>query len=299
MKNRMLFKTLYFLLFILTSASVYGAFENMELGARPLAMGSAFVSVADGADALFWNPAGISGIEKQELVISYMELYNLVSYSAVSYAKNINGIPLGVGLNSSSDIDGIYQEVEFAILSAMNISERLSLGSGLKYQYANASFGDTKLGDGKGLSVDIGCKYNMFEDLLCFGLAFHNLLGYTSYHRVAYSDIPEKSYWERPGFSYKVGANVKLDSLLGKFWDYKYIPESILSLDLYSNDVCLGLECSFSIISIRCGIRTGNALTRSLTSGFGINLSSFRVDYAYVASEIGDQISQFSISVRW
>ncbi|MGQ9608459.1 MAG: hypothetical protein ACUVWN_04100 [bacterium] len=301
MKNKEIFKLLYYLIFGLISASAYSAFENMELGAHSLGMGSAFVSVAEGADALFWNPAGISGIQKQELAISYMELYNLVSYSAVSYAKKINGIPFGIGLSSSSDIDGIYQEAEFIILSAMNISDQLSLGSGLKYQYASVNFENVKLGNGKGLSIDAGCKYNMFGDLLCLGIAFHNLLGYISYDRKAYSDIPELSYWERPSFSYKIGVNIKLNNLLEKFWDYKvyYIPKSILALDLSDNNINMGLECGFSIINIRCGIRTGNALTRSLTSGFGINLSSFGVDYAYVASGVGNQVSQFSFSVRW
>ncbi len=273
----------------------------MELGARPLGMGSAFVSVADGAEALFWNPSGISAIENQELILSYMELYSLVSYSAVSYAKNINGIPLGIGLNSSSDTDGVYQETEFILLSAMDVSSQLSLGAGLKYLYANANLGDTKLGNGKGISIDVGCKYDIFRDTLCLGVTFHNLLGYVSYNRLAYSDISGQNYWERPGFSYKIGTSVKLDILLERILGYKldYVPRSIAAFDIYNNDVCMGLECNFSVISIRCGVRTGNALTSSLTSGFGINLSSFRVDYAYVASRIGDQISQFSVSVRW
>lgn len=301
MKNKFIFKVLYFLVFALISISAYGAFESMELGARPLSMGSAYVSLADGAEALFWNPAGVSGIRKQELVISYMELYNLVSYSAISYAKNINGIPLGIGLNSSTDIEGIYQEAEIAISSAMNIYNQLGIGAGLKYLYASANLGEIKLGDGKGLSVDIGCKCDILGDILCLGLAFHNLLGYVSYNRMAYADISERGYWERPGFSYRLGTDVKIDALLEKVLGYKLfcVPKSILAFDIYNNDVCIGLECDFSIVSIRCGIRTGNDLTRSLTSGFGINFSSFRVDYAYVASEIGDQISQFSVSVRW
>lgn len=301
MKSKFISKALYFLIFALVSISAFGAFESMELGARPLSMGSAFVSVADGAEALFWNPAGVSGIKKQELAISYMELYNLVSYSAISYATNISGIPLGIGLNSSSDIDGAYQETEFILLSAMDIYDQLSLGAGLKYLHANANLGDTEIGGGKGVSIDLGCKYDIFKDTLCLGVKFHNLLGYVSYNRMAYSDISEQSYWERPGFSYKVGTSVKLDILLEKVLRYKlnYVPKSIVAFDIYDNDICMGLECNFSIISIRCGIKTGNALTRSLASGFGINLSSFSVDYAYVASGIGDQISQFSVSVRW
>lgn len=301
MKIEFIFKVLFFLVFTLISTPSYSAFESMELGARPLSMGSAFVSVADGAEALFWNPAGVSGVKKQELAISYMELYNLVSYSAISYATKVSGIPLGIGLNSSSDIDGVYQETEFILLSAIDVYTQLSLGAGLKYLNANANLGDTEIGGGKGISIDLGCKYDIFKNTLCLGVKFHNLLGYVSYNRMAYSDISEQSYWERPGFSYRVGTSIKLDILLEKVLNYKlnYVPKSIIAFDIYDNDICMGLECNFSIISIRCGIKTGNALTRSLTSGFGINLSSFSVDYAYVASEIGNQISQFSVSVRW
>ncbi len=44
----------------ISASSTFGAFENMEMGARPLGMGSAFVANADGASAIFWNPAGVS-----------------------------------------------------------------------------------------------------------------------------------------------------------------------------------------------------------------------------------------------
>ena len=38
-------------------------FLKLGVGARPVAMGSAYTAVADDANALFWNPAGL-GITK-------------------------------------------------------------------------------------------------------------------------------------------------------------------------------------------------------------------------------------------
>ena len=54
--------------------TAHSAFEDVELGARPLGMGSAFVANADGAGAIFWNSAGLVRGDRRELTMSYMEL---------------------------------------------------------------------------------------------------------------------------------------------------------------------------------------------------------------------------------
>src|SRR5512134_3499970 len=49
--------------------------EQVPIGPRAIAMGSAYTSLAQDASALFWNPAGLAGIEHQEIAASYADLY--------------------------------------------------------------------------------------------------------------------------------------------------------------------------------------------------------------------------------
>jgi hypothetical protein len=280
--------------FCITPMAADGAFEDVELGARPLGMGSAFVATADDASAIFWNSAGLTRVDGRELTMSYMELYDLVSYSSVGYAHSLRVGKIGAGLVSSSDIDGAYRETILALSAAGKIYRGLSLGSNVKYLSSSASTGNIRVGSGRGVSLDAGCQYSIKEDLVSLGIVFQNLVGYVSYNREAVRDIPGQKYSQRPGFSYKAGAGIDLGSLL------PHIDKTVLAAQLSDGDIHTGLECIFwNVAAIRAGFRTGNALTRSITTGLGIKLAAIRLDYAYVGSQIGSQTSQFSVSVNW
>ena len=107
-------------IFLVSAVTANAAFEDVELGARPLAMVSAFVAAADGAGAIFWNSAGLVRVSDRELTMSYLELYDLVSYSSLGYAQPVKMGSMGFGFVSSSDIDGVYREIVIT-LSAMRV----------------------------------------------------------------------------------------------------------------------------------------------------------------------------------
>ena len=278
----------------ISAVTAYGAFEDVELGARPLGMGSAFAAAADGASAIFWNPAGLVQVDGRELTMSYMELYSLVSYSSIGYAQRIKPGSIGFGLVSSSDIEGIYQETTLVLSAAGRVYRALSIGANAKYLSSVANTGDVKIGSGRGLSLDMGCQYHIWEDLVSFGITFQNLVGYVSYNREAMRDIPGQRYSQRPGFSYRAGAGLDLGRLLSQ------VDNAVLAAELSNGDIHIGAECVFwNVVAARAGFRTGNALTRSITAGFGLKLSTLRFDYAYVGSQVGSQTSQFSVSINW
>lgn len=59
-----------------------GEFMAMGGGARALGMGGAFVAVADDASAVYWNPAGVSGMEKRQLLFMHSERFgDLLNYN--------------------------------------------------------------------------------------------------------------------------------------------------------------------------------------------------------------------------
>ena len=287
--------TLAIILCITTAAD--GAFEDVGLGARPLAMGSAFTATADDASAIFWNSAGLARVDRRELTTSYMELYDLVSYSSIGYAQPTEAGPIGMGIISSSDVDGVYREITFALSVARKVYSDLSVGANVKYLSSAANTGDIRIGRGRGLALDLGCQYRMMADLLSFGIAFQNLVGYVSYDRETVMDIPGEKYWEEPALSYKIGAGIDLGRLLSQV---SQMENALLTAEVSDGDIHIGTEYVFwNILAIRAGFRTGNALSRAITMGLGLRLSSFTLDHAYISSGVGSQTSQFSVSINW
>jgi len=55
------------LLCLLMPASAYADFEDIGIGARPVAMGGAFTGLADDANSIYYNPAGLGMLTRQEL----------------------------------------------------------------------------------------------------------------------------------------------------------------------------------------------------------------------------------------
>ena len=49
---------------------LYGSDLGMGIGARAAGMGGAFVSLADDASAVFWNPAGLAAAKRLQLFVS-------------------------------------------------------------------------------------------------------------------------------------------------------------------------------------------------------------------------------------
>ena len=57
-----------------------GDFMAIGAGVKPLGMGGAFAAVADNADAVYWNPAGLSRIREIEVGLMHAFLYEGLAY---------------------------------------------------------------------------------------------------------------------------------------------------------------------------------------------------------------------------
>ena len=49
--------------------------NQLSIGARPMGLGGAFSAVANDGNAIFWNPAGIVTLQRQEITTMYSSLY--------------------------------------------------------------------------------------------------------------------------------------------------------------------------------------------------------------------------------
>ncbi|RMH76205.1 MAG: hypothetical protein D6681_21750 [Calditrichaeota bacterium] len=84
-------------------------FLTIGVGARPLAMGGAFVSVANDASALFWNVSGIAQLERPEMIFNHSEWLEEINFDYLGLT-----VPLGtfgtVGLSITAMTMGEFEQ---------------------------------------------------------------------------------------------------------------------------------------------------------------------------------------------
>ncbi len=76
------------------------AFLEIPAGARASALGGAYASIARGADAALWNPAGLAGLARFEVGASHAELDQQLHHDAVVLAGGLWGGGYGLSLRA-------------------------------------------------------------------------------------------------------------------------------------------------------------------------------------------------------
>lgn len=81
------------------------SFLDIGAGARPRALGNAFIGIADDANAVFWNPAGIMTLQRPVITVMHSSLFFGTMYDYISMAFpfgkskiNTDGHRYGVGI---------------------------------------------------------------------------------------------------------------------------------------------------------------------------------------------------------
>lgn len=146
---------------------------TMGAGARPLAMGGAFVGLANDATAAFWNPAGLALIDDIEITTMHATQSDLQSYDFANIAFKtdfgsyaFSYLQLGVdGINvttTSSDILGTTQYSDQAelISGGWKIGNQIAVGATIKLLQTNAYTASAF-----GIGSDFGILYKPFKEL--------------------------------------------------------------------------------------------------------------------------------------
>lgn len=93
-----------------TSAS---AFLKIDAGSpRAQALGNAYVSIAEGPEALFWNPAGAASATTRELQFSYQDYLQGYKSRTLAYLQPMGKTIIGVTFNYM-DMDGFDYRDEY------------------------------------------------------------------------------------------------------------------------------------------------------------------------------------------
>jgi len=273
--------------FLVLASSIYasdaGAFLRIGAGARALAMGGAFTAIADDATAAYWNPAGLTQLEKQEVSSMYTNQFGLnIGYSFLNYARvfskknafalswiclNTDNIPK-TGLDESGRpiIIDYFKEEENAVLlfGARRLKEKVSLGANIKT--ISGRIGEV---NASGFGIDLGVLFSLGNRPLKVGLVIKNIgadLKWDTGHSdtlplittlgIAYKTLNEK-----------VTLAVDVEKRTNRPLIFREGIEFWLSKD----------------IAIRIGMNGEN-----LTAGAGLKIGKLSLDYAYMSHDLGN-----------
>ena len=154
-------------------AGYAGAFYYVPIGARPVAMGGAYLAVSDDAMGGLYNPAGLSNIDKTLFAASYraMELDRYLGYASFLVpAKNNSAIGVqwlyaGDKNLQARDSEGRLVGVEiskndhdFSLVFAKRFENFIS--AGVKMSYLHSSFADMTT---YCVSIDLGAMFYLSE----------------------------------------------------------------------------------------------------------------------------------------
>lgn len=141
------------------------AFEALNVGARSIGMGGAFVAVADDGTAAYYNPAGLTRLGQRRIESSYTDLYNLglLNRSYLSYAQPKLGRATAAvswnGMSTSQKVTFInYSENTFGFSVGYPVYRGLSAGTTLNYYWVSYDKKAT------GYGFDMGLLFRFLRD---------------------------------------------------------------------------------------------------------------------------------------
>ena len=305
-------------------------FLNIDVGARAVGMGSAFVTVSDDPTAIYWNPAGLARMTNTAAMFSHTQWLADINFnfaaiviptatmgtfaasatflSMADMERTTVSQPMGTGEMFSA---GSYA---MAVSYSRKLTDRFSIGGNVKY-IQESIFHSTA----SGFAVDVGTLFETQFNGLMIGMSISNYgtkLQMLGQDMLVQAD-PDPSVAGNNG---QINANFETDQYdlplmfrVGIGIDVlKGAGNSnlILAADaLHPNDdveyVNVGAEYTFNnMISMRAGYKTLFALDSeeglSLGGGFRYRIMDFselRLDYAYQDFGFLNNIQKFSITL--
>ncbi|MFA5103727.1 MAG: hypothetical protein WC527_00890 [Candidatus Margulisiibacteriota bacterium] len=291
------------------------------VGARPIALGRAYVGLADDASAVFLNPAGLSSAKNFDFVSMKASLINEVGYTVLAAAMPleigrvgaaiVNSSVQGIPLTRWTDVSGVlrpdtygytdYGSNVFMLSYGGSLGEifknprlkNISFGTSLKYYLQSFSETSASLegASGSGADLDLGLKFKAAR-WLDMGLVLSNILP---------TNMGGGFFWKRNGVAENIPAGLKIGSavkIIGKdAITVSSTSELVFLLDLEKNmdsasDLLLfhsGIEWKpVKQLALRIGLDqqpsaqvAGVGVETNLTYGVGINFAPVSFDYAY------------------
>jgi len=283
-------------------------FLKVNYSARAAAMGNAYTGLANDADAVFFNPAGLVQIDSPQVSITYMSYLNGINCGSAVCAYPMNDktsfAVFAKGLSATEDrtiademgqyagIDGTFgmSDFIFGISAAKYIFDMLDVG-------INAKFIQESLDDNSASAVvlDAGIMHQSTNENLKIGIAVRNIGKQLTYYT-------NNEYKEIMPTTLTVGFN--------------YHPKEKLyaTVDIYKpldNDIFgrVGLEYQVhQLLALRAGYKTNasdwatggeNDFLSGISFGTGFDLSKYNLIMDYAIVSYGDLGFVNQISIKY
>jgi long-subunit fatty acid transport protein len=108
-------------------------FLKVGVGGRAVGMGESFVAVANDASALYWNPAGVAQMQKNELIFSHVNWPVDVRHEFFGYVHRLSSINfIGVSV-TSLHTDDLEETTEFQPYGTGNFVSFGDIAAGLTF----------------------------------------------------------------------------------------------------------------------------------------------------------------------
>jgi hypothetical protein len=296
-------------------AKYAGEFISLGVGGRALALGGAYVALANDVTAGYWNPAGLSRIDYPQFMLMHDEQFgSLVNHdyasAAIPFGKSVSlglsVIRLGVDdipdtRNAGVDIDGnvTYDPNEFSRIDPNRVTYFNAADWAFYFTYskrhsenfsygANLKFIRRELGEhsATGIGFDIGAWYSPWESL-ALGINLQDitttLLAWdTGRNELISPTVKMGSAYFFQALGGQFAPTVDIDV---RFENRQYA--SAAHVGPVSLDFHAGAEYQFKDL---IALRVGYSDVKQLTMGAGLHLPKLSIDYSFAKFDGVDQL---------
>lgn len=311
------------------SGTTAGQFLKIDIGARAIGMGGAFVATANDISALHWNPAGLAQNPSGEAFFNHTDWFLDIAMEYAGVAVNVPGIGTVGGFISSMGMDDMMVRTEerpegtgemfsagglaIGLSYSRKLTDRFSFGFNAKYisEYIRHS-------KATGFALDIGLLYTIpiINEFRIGG----SILNFGSKMRLDGRDLYEINQvggpggnlintkieveeWELP-LTFRVG--VAADLIKSEAHRLTTAVDAIHPND-HTEFLNTGLEYSWNeLFMIRGGYKAlfQDDTDQGLTLGFGLHVRivdhvKVKVDYAYQEFQKLPDVHQFSFGINF
>lgn len=292
-------------------------FVKIGVGARETALGESGIASVRDVNSVFWDPAGIAGIEATEASFSYNAWFGGMKH----LAGGIGGRIPGVGVLAASIVSLNYGDIPEALVTGTSsdtrtgatftggdlmagltfcreFNDRLSIGVTAKYLNEKLWIYNAHV-----FAFDVGTNYDTGFKGIRFGMSAQNFG-----KSVQFLSVTDRNEGYDIPLVYRIGASVNIvgrtDGIVSLGEDQKFTlsVESVNSND-YGERWQLGGEYSLGgFLSLRGGYRF-NYEEGNVSAGIGVQQKlgdmTVRVDYSFVSYAYLESPHRLTLSIAY
>lgn len=255
---------------------------KIGVGAKAVGMGESYVAAADDVYAAYWNPAGLTHVETNQLGFMHNEWFEDIRYEFLGYVQpvgNLGALAGSVSYVSMGELertDETGKEIDapfhpYDILLGLSFGRQLSssISVGVSAKFLREKIDEEKA---QAFAVDLGALYFVPASNLILGVNVQHLGTRMKFIEEAFA-LP---------LNVKAGAAYRLiDGALTLATDVNRPSDGYVNVGLGAEYKIMG------IMNLRAGYRYtvgGNPLgtASGLRAGMGVEIRDYKIDYAFV-----------------